>query len=166
MRESREHLNEFFRNNFKKYYPSLSRRDILRTAPNDRSVRLLADQFAAGTINVDQVLTNQRVFDTLMALAGKQMERDFCNLVKARYKERERVDISDIFEPTTKVNYPFGIGHRYDHPTYWYRAGNHGTEIFAEMFSAEIGNHASLKAIKEFYPETYKVFREILEVIK
>jgi hypothetical protein len=165
-RESRAYLNIFFRDNFGKYYPTLTRSDILKAGAYDRAIRNLADQYDNGKINVDQVLTNQKVFDTLKALVGRRMEEDFCESVKDKYTKRERVDISDIFEPATKVNYPFGIGHRGKDPGYWYRSDSHGTEIFAEMYSAEIGNRASLKVIKTFYPETYKVFREILEVIK
>ena len=94
------------------------------------------------------------------------MEKDFCDSVMRKFSERERGDISDIFEPATKVNNPFGFGHQRRDLAYWYYIGRHGTEIIAEIYSAEIGNRASPKAIKVVYPETYKVFREIMEVIK
>ena len=166
MRESRAHLDEYFRNNFAKYYPDLTRQQIILTNPTSRATLILADNYEMGKVNLDQVLQNRQVFDALKAMTGKRMELDFRDMVKDKYSERERVDISDIFEPATKVNYPFGFGHRGKDPAYWYRVSIHGTEIFAEMYSAEIGNHASLKALKEFYPETYKVFRDILEAIK
>lgn len=57
---------------------------------------------------------------------------------------------------------PFGIGHG---ASYWKNRDN-GKEIFAELLSAEAASSESLACIRKYFPETYKVFRDILEVIK
>jgi len=69
----------------------------------------------------------------------------------------ERADLSDIFEGATDGKINLGVGHGKE---YW-EYHNNGVEIFAEIFSASICNKGSLNAIKEYFPETYKVFREI-----
>ena len=73
-----------------------------------------------------------------------------------------RSDISDMFEPVMNLSYPFGVGHG---KKYWKNRDN-GKEGFAEMFSAEVNNPESLEQIKKFFPESYKIFREMLEVVK
>jgi hypothetical protein len=73
---------------------------------------------------------------------------------------KERGDLSDIFEGATDEAIHLGVGHGKD---YWKLTDN-GVEIFAEIFSASICNKGSLNAIKEYFPETYKVFKEIVEV--
>jgi len=70
----------------------------------------------------------------------------------------ERYDLSDIFEGATNGKINLGAGHGMG---YW-EAHNNSTEIFAEIFSASVCNKGSLNAIKEYFPETYKVFKEIV----
>jgi hypothetical protein len=70
----------------------------------------------------------------------------------------ERADLSDIFEGATDGKISLGAGHGKE---YW-ETHNNGTEIFAEIFSASICNKGSLNAIKEYFPETYKFFQEIV----
>ncbi|GHU76361.1 hypothetical protein FACS189461_3840 [Spirochaetia bacterium] len=70
----------------------------------------------------------------------------------------ERGDLSDIFEGATDGKINLGVGHGKD---YW-KDHDNGTEIFAEIFSASICNKGSLTEIKEYFPETYKVFQEIV----
>jgi len=70
----------------------------------------------------------------------------------------ERADLSDIFEGATDGKISLGAGHGKE---YW-ETHNNGTEIFAEIFSASICNKGSLNEIKEYFPETYKVFQEIV----
>ena len=73
--------------------------------------------------------------------------------------------MSDSIEPVLAdmgYAYPFGIGHG---KTYWNRRDN-GKEAFAEMFSATINNQESLEQIKYFFPKSYEIFLEILEVIE
>lgn len=70
----------------------------------------------------------------------------------------ERTDLSDIFEDATDGKINLGLGHGIE---YW-EMHNNGVEIFAEIFSASICNKGSLNAIKEYFPETYKVFQEIV----
>lgn len=72
----------------------------------------------------------------------------------------ERSDLSDIFEGASDGAICLGVGHGQD---YWKRNDN-GIEIFAEMFSASICNKGSLNVVKEYFPETYKVFKEIVGV--
>lgn len=83
--------------------------------------------------------------------------------IKAKYSLVGRSDVSDMLEGAgIGVAYPCGAGHG----TKYWKGRDNGKEIFAEMLSAEIASPESLACIKEYFPETYKVFRQILEVIK
>ncbi|GHV52241.1 hypothetical protein AGMMS49579_09180 [Spirochaetia bacterium] len=72
----------------------------------------------------------------------------------------ERGDISDIFEGATNGKLCLGAGHGKE---YWQHRDN-GKEVFAEMFSASICNFGSLNNIKKYFPETYKVFQEMVKI--
>ena len=83
--------------------------------------------------------------------------------IKKDYSLIARSDVSDMLEGAgIGVAYPLGVGHG---KSYWKNRDN-GKEIFAEMMSAEVASPDSLACIKKYFPETYKVFRTILEVIK
>lgn len=85
------------------------------------------------------------------------------NEIKSNYTLLARADVSDILEGAgIGIKYPLGVGHGL---SYWNNRDN-GKEIFAEIISAEIANPESLECIKKYFPETYKVFREMLKVVK
>lgn len=73
-----------------------------------------------------------------------------------------RSDISDMIEGVTKGKVNGGFGHG---KTYWNRDTTLPTEAFAEMFSATLTNPESLDSIKKYFPESYKIFLEMLEEI-
>ena len=82
------------------------------------------------------------------------------------YSMYQRTDISDMFEPYMvktfgkSYQYPFGIGHG---ASYWnYDGHTAASEGFAEMYSALVTQNDSLDLIKEFFPETYEMFLEML----
>jgi len=70
-------------------------------------------------------------------------------------------DISDIFDGVTKgvVRPHYGHG-----ASYW---KNHtvGTEAFAEMFSATAMNPGSVSEIQHYFPDSYKIFEEIIQAL-
>lgn len=88
---------------------------------------------------------------------------DFCKEIKDKYTLKERGDLSDMFERFSVTHggpeYPFGIGHGAG-----YAQGEHNLalETFAEMFSAEIAQSESLAVIKEYLPESYQAFQEMI----
>lgn len=83
--------------------------------------------------------------------------------IKDNYSLLARSDVSDMLEGAgLGVAYPLGVGHG---KTYWKNRDN-GKEILAEIFSAEIASPDSLACIQKYFPETYKVFKNIMEVIK
>ena len=83
--------------------------------------------------------------------------------ITQNYSLIARSDVSDMLEGAgIGVAYPLGVGHG---KNYWKNRDN-GKEIFAEIMSAEAANPDSLACIKKYFPETYKVFRTILGVIK
>ena len=92
----------------------------------------------------------------------KVVEKMFCEKINKELELFERSDISDMFEPVMETSYPFGFGHG---RKYW-QLRDSGKEGFAEMFSASVSNPESLKQIKKFFPKSYKIFQEMLEVIK
>lgn len=93
----------------------------------------------------------------------EKAEQEFCEYIKKELTLIQRADISDMFEPvmSEQCSYPFGVGHGID---YWEKRDN-GKEGFAEMYSATVNNPKSLEQIKRFFPKSYKIFLEILEVI-
>lgn len=85
------------------------------------------------------------------------------NEITSNYTLLARSDVSDMLEGAgIGVKYPLGVGHGLN---YWKNRDN-GKEIFAEIISAEIANPESLDCIKKYFPETYKVFRDILKAAK
>lgn len=90
--------------------------------------------------------------------------KDFCKHIKDNLTLMQRSDISDMFEPIMpeSCDYPFGIGHG---SSYWKNRDN-GKEGFAEMYSAVVNNPESLEQIKRFFPESFKIFQEMLGVVK
>lgn len=90
------------------------------------------------------------------------VEAKFCEKIRSELSLMQRSDISDMFEPVMSTGYPFGVGHG---TKYWKNRDN-GKEAFAEMYSATVNNPESLEQIKRFFPESYKIFEEILEVAK
>lgn len=78
-------------------------------------------------------------------------------------------DVSDMLEGATKGKFSGSGGHG---KAYWTGSKSYGfnfkghsvaTEAFAEMFSATCTNQASLKYIKEIFPESYKVFQKMIK---
>jgi len=83
--------------------------------------------------------------------------------IRKNYSLLARSDVSDMLEGAgIGVKYPLGVGHG---TSYW-KGRDNGKEIFAEIMSAEVASPESLACIKKYFPETYKVFRTILGVIK
>jgi hypothetical protein len=72
----------------------------------------------------------------------------------------ERADLSDIFEGATDGKVLLGVGHG---KVYW-KLVNNGVEVFAGIFSASVCNYGSLATIKQYFPETYKVFQEMVRL--
>lgn len=94
----------------------------------------------------------------------EDVAKAFCDDIKRELTLTQRGDISDMFEPIMpkSCQFPFDVGHGIG---YWARRDN-GKEAFAEMFSAEVNNPESLEQIKRFFPESYKIYKEMLEVVK
>jgi hypothetical protein len=86
--------------------------------------------------------------------ACDKLSSDLCE----KYTLMERADLSDIFEGATDGRVNLGAGHGKE---YW-KDHDNGTEIFAEMFSASICNKGSLNTIKEYFPKTHEVFKEMV----
>lgn len=93
---------------------------------------------------------------------SSEAEREFIKDISSKYSLIARSDISDMFEPVTTKDYPFGVGHG---KSYWKKRDN-GKEGFAEMYSAMVNNPESWKAINEYFPESVKIFEEMLKVVK
>lgn len=74
----------------------------------------------------------------------------------------QRADISDMFEGSSINSHPLGYGHG---KAYHNKKGT-AKEAFAEMYSATASNPESLEQIKKYFPESYKIFEEILGVIE
>lgn len=83
--------------------------------------------------------------------------------ITKNYSLLARGDLSDILEGAgIGKAYPLGAGHG---SSYW-KGRDNGKEIFAEFISAETNNHDSLECMKKYFPKTYQVYKDIIEVIK
>lgn len=68
-------------------------------------------------------------------------------------------DISDMWDGITKSKARAHYGHG---ASYWTKISV-GTEAFAEMFSASVMNPESVAQIKHYFPDSYKIFEEIIQ---
>ena len=99
-------------------------------------------------IRQDEQLTRGQAADRLI----REAER--------KYSMLDRSDISDMMEGAgIGVAFPLGSGHG---TSYWHSRDN-GKEIFAEITSAEAAAPGSLKAIKEYFPQTYEVYQQMVK---
>lgn len=95
-----------------------------------------------------------------------EIAEKFCEWVKSRYSIYETTDVSDIFgNYMTRCfgpdyTHPFGVGHS---ASYQKDVSNMTKEAFAEFFSATVTQCDSLKGIRDFLPESYDFFIEMLE---
>lgn len=105
--------------------------------------------------------------------APQFMERDDLWVLVAQFesetdgKPRTFSNMSDMMGYTTlklfNDAYPMGAGHK---PSYWrssYGFGHVGKEAFAEITASYTANRESLELIEKFYPETLKLYNQILE---
>lgn len=150
-------------------FHSFVRQALKQTVAHDEYWSLLdmmADSGYADDVVRQVVGTHlQPLFDQELAamVHSKATGKDFIAWVKNTYTIYERTDISDIFERYTVTHYgetyPFGVGHG---KSYALKAGATEKEAFAEMYSALVTQNESLGVIKDFFPESWALFEEML----
>ena len=132
-------------------------RDVVANAGDDDSVlRPLVDKWLKPQFETE-----------LRAIVKTHPEtaRDFCDYVVTRYSIYQTTDVSDIYGNYLSRNFgkdyshPFGVGHDY---SYQMNAANMPKEAFAEFYSALVTGSDSMVGIKDFLPESYKFFEEML----
>ena len=90
----------------------------------------------------------------------EQAARALVREATGKYSMKDRADISDMFEGAgIGIQYPLGAGHGL---SYW-SSRDSGKEIFAEIISAEAAHLGSLKAIKDYFPQTYQVYQDMMK---
>ncbi|MEE1009478.1 MAG: hypothetical protein UH963_10110 [Agathobacter sp.] len=111
-------------------------------------------------LNISKVTKGSSIntaYQTVFHEFGHQMD------YISEYSLIARGNISDMFESImTITDYPFGAGHG---SKYW-TSRNNGKEGFAEMYSAKVNNPESWEAIQKYFPESIKIFDEILKVVE
>ena len=138
-------------------------KSLVKKVDVDDLRRGLNDFVKAGLMTADEVEEEIKNELKKAVLPNRDViEAKFCEKIRSELSLIARSDISDMFEPAMNLSFPFGVGHG---KNYWKNRDN-GKEGFAEMFSAEVNNPESLEQIKKFFPESYKIFREMLEVVK
>ena len=104
-----------------------------------------------------------RMMQKYPGITKQQAATALANEIKQKYSELDRSDVSDMLEGGgLGIAYPLGAGHGLG---YWHSRDS-SLEIFAEMTSAEASHPGSLKAIKEYFPDTYKVYRDMTKGLK
>jgi SPP1 gp7 family putative phage head morphogenesis protein len=69
------------------------------------------------------------------------------------------LDVSDIVEGCTGIDYPFGGGHGAN----YHKSGNTSTEFFAEVCSAAVVNEKSYEMFQKIFPNS---LRQLLDIIR
>lgn len=159
--EASQAVENYFLDNIDKY-TDLSPESVTKMFSGRSLLETAARNYKNGKIGRKDLLGNREIVKALID-ANPQVYTDFCDAISDELTLMQRSDISDMFEPImpAKDDYPFGVGHGFD---YWYNRDN-GKEGFAEMFSALVCNPESLEQIQRFFPKSYEIFLEMLEVI-
>ena len=96
-------------------------------------------------------------------ITDRTVGKAFAEWVKKTYTIYERGDISDMFERyminTYGIQFPFGVGHGSNYHRVKARTS---IEAFAEMYGATVTGCDSLPVIKQFFPDSYKIFEEMI----
>lgn len=114
------------------------------------------------------IADNKELFEQFMPkkylVIKKEVLEDFCTEMKEKYTMNQRGDVSDMFERYCVEHggrdYPFGVGHG---SKYASTSGMLETEAFAEMTDATIFTHESLELIKEYLPQSYNAFFDMIK---
>lgn len=101
---------------------------------------------------------------TISGDALKNKILGYCAKIKKENTLEVRGNLSDMMERYAVKNagtaYPLGAGHG---KSYALESGRLAKETFAEMFSSEVCNKASLDLIKRELPESYKAFKDMVK---
>lgn len=137
----------------------------------DRDIETL---YKEGFIDNDQRVSLNRMKESAFKDDAKGLEAVIKDTVKSVPKRRayqsiekelrtltdqQRSDLSDIFEGATNGAIKAGWGHG---KSYWKDYENLPCEAFAEFFSAELMNPASLEQLTKWLPESKAVFDAII----
>lgn len=159
MKEAEEAVEKYGRANG--FYRMTTEQEIIDDAENMVRRRLMREDEKAEYIK-RRMASRTEIFDRQGA------EKAFAKEIKEAYTMAERGDISDMFESTFSTGYPFGAGHG---KAYWTKGtgiGNEwmrtGREAFAEMYASRIANDGSWELIQKYFPESIKIFDEIIEM--
>lgn len=98
----------------------------------------------------------------MLDMIRNQVHGEWQTTMKDSLEPSQRSDISDMFEAVSVNSYPLGYGHG----KVYHNKNGTAKEAFAEMYSATISNPESLEQIKKYFPDSYKVFEEIIGVVE
>lgn len=102
--------------------------------------------------------SKQRSVDGMKLTASQRITR----AIKTNFPDRrDYAYISDIFSGVTKNKFHLGAYHK---ASYW-NDKSLAHESFTEMYSASILNKNATKLIKQYFPESYGIYRDIIKEI-
>jgi len=105
-------------------------------------------------LKAEAKVAGKSVKDVKKADAYAAVEKEIRSLTFA-----QKHAVSDIFGGATSLKVEGGWGHS---AKYWRGGDNLPLEAFAEMFQATINNAESLAQIKKYFPDSYKIFEEMI----
>jgi hypothetical protein len=107
-----------------------------------------------------------RIFSIMQSKEGMTREQAIDALIRGArqsYSMRDRSDLSDIMEGAgIGREYPLGAGHGLSYWAGYSGTGKRGTEIFAEITDALATSPGALRAIRDYFPETYAVYQDMI----
>lgn len=140
---------------------------ISRNDPRFLALKTESEKLQTLTDAKNFIKNNIDIFNSREYSISKDDVLDFCKEIKDKYSLRARSDISDMFERFSVdhggPSYPFNFGHG---KVYAVQEGRLAKETFAEMFAAEMTSPESLAVIKEYLPESYSAFQEMVRGLR
>lgn len=111
---------------------------------------------------LDTVRKLQQPKKSVDGFSKKISRQEAYDILSGRLTKIEGKDarfVSDIFSGATNNRSRGEFGHK---TSYWKNPINLPAEAFTQMFSASIVNPQGLKIIKQYFPESYKIYKEML----
>ena len=149
-------LNSELRDRVNKYVDTVQKNGI-----NENDIRIVAGQERYGSIVIKRTKSGKISLPTAKQIGVMNFISDF----KAKISQSGYIkygDVSDMIQAASGGKVKFGYGHD---GNYYSRQGTQEREFFAEMTSAVINNPASLSAIKEMFPESAKIYFQMVDDI-
>lgn len=126
--------------------------------------KTLREEALEAVIKAQQSIKPKKSIDGIIKPASRQDAYKKLSSTLNAVKTKDSSFVSDIFSGTTNDRIRGSSGHS---ASYW-RANpvRLSAEAFTQMFSANIVNPNGVKLIKQYFPKSYEIYKEMITVMK